>query len=253
MRNCPKSRTSNRSTFTWALASSWFSHRYWVIHIFYRLYTRPDRQPLERARSKNVDLKRPQYYFSRSCCNTDIDELTEKSGLPEELKKLITLEFASHRKHVQVIKHDAMEKIRRHVLDTASMETRITAITVSIRNQQRHIEEKRTDKTARVLLKENIDKRKALLKRLRAADYKRFEWLLEKLDLVYHATPNPIIPITKKDSLIKLTQIYCDNIRKQQLDDYKKELEKEKVLFDEEKKQTLKWIEEEEKVLGLKQ
>lgn len=200
-----------------------------------------------------VDLKRPQYYFSRSCCNTDIDELTEKSGLPEELKKLITLEFASHRKHVQVIKHDAMEKIRRHVLDTASMETRITAITVSIRNQQRHIEEKRTDKTARVLLKENIDKRKALLKRLRAADYKRFEWLLEKLDLVYHATPNPIIPITKKDSLIKLTQIYCDNIRKQQLDDYKKELEKEKVLFDEEKKQTLKWIEEEEKVLGLKQ
>ena len=27
-----------------------------------------------------VDLKRPQYYFSRSCCNTDIDELTEKSG-----------------------------------------------------------------------------------------------------------------------------------------------------------------------------
>ena len=52
---------------------------------------------------------------------------------------------------------------------------------------------------------------------------------------------------------MKLTQIYCDKIRKQHLEEYKKELEKEKVVFDAEKKETLKWIEEEEQALGLKQ
>jgi len=115
-------------------------------------------------------------------------------------------------------------------------------------------------------------------------DYKRFEWLLEKLDLVYHSIPklvgnshlfllkfyrffsqvltnksvsslnsSPIVPVTKKDSVLKLTKIYCDNIRKKHLEDYKQELEKEKLVFDQEKKEIQKWIEEEEKVLGLKQ
>lgn len=60
------------------------------------------------------------------------------------------------------------------------------------------------------------------------------------------------MPITKKDSVLKLTQIYCDNIRKKHLEDYKLELEKEKIVFDQEKKDIQRWIEEEEKVLGLK-
>ena len=61
------------------------------------------------------------------------------------------------------------------------------------------------------------------------------------------------MPVTKKDSVLKLTKIYCDNIRKKHLEDYKQELEKEKLVFDQEKKEIQKWIEEEEKVLGLKQ
>ena len=60
------------------------------------------------------------------------------------------------------------------------------------------------------------------------------------------------MPVTKKDSILKLTQIYCDNIRKKHLEDYKQELEKEKLVFDKEKKKIQMWIEEEEKVLGLK-
>ena len=65
----------------------------------------------------------------------------------------------------------------------------VACLTVKIRNLQRHVSEMRTDKITRVNLQETIDRRKALLKHLRRIDYKRYEWLLEKLDLVYYTQP----------------------------------------------------------------
>ncbi len=63
----------------------------------------------------------------------------------------------------------------------------MACLTIRIRNLQKHNAEKRHDVSNRHRLKEMIDRRKSLLKHLRRMDYKRFEWLLEKLDLVYHA------------------------------------------------------------------
>ena len=45
------------------------------------------------------------------------------------------------------------------------------------------------DKRRKVKLKELIELRKKWLKFLRKWDYRRFEWLLEKLDLVYKPPP----------------------------------------------------------------
>jgi small subunit ribosomal protein S15 len=45
------------------------------------------------------------------------------------------------------------------------------------------------NKRQKVALKEMIEKRKGRLNKLRAADYKRFEWLLEKLSLEYRPKP----------------------------------------------------------------
>lgn len=59
-------------------------------------------------------------------------------------------------------------------------------------------------------------------------------------------------PVTRKGSIRKLTTIYCDRMRNKRLDDYRKELEKEKLKFAEEKAQLEKWIEEEEQQLGLR-
>jgi small subunit ribosomal protein S15 len=38
-------------------------------------------------------------------------------------------------------------------------------------------------------LKEAVEKRKKLLLNLRKMDYKKFEWVLEKLDLIYQSIP----------------------------------------------------------------
>ena len=48
----------------------------------------------------------------------------------------------------------------------------------------------------------------------------------------------------------KLTTIYCDNIRNDRLEIYKKELAEQKVEFVKEKKETEAWIEKEEKELS---
>jgi hypothetical protein len=49
-----------------------------------------------------------------------------------------------------------------------------------------------------------------------------------------------------------LTTIYCERMRNERLENYRKELEKEKVKFAAEKAELTKWIEEEEKQLGLR-
>jgi len=65
----------------------------------------------------------------------------------------------------------------------------VASMTANIRNLQEHYKLAPRDKNSRVALKEIIDKRKKRLKHLRTWDYKKFEWLLENLDLTYHPHP----------------------------------------------------------------
>lgn len=195
-----------------------------------------DRSPLP-----HVDSNRPQYRLQNIATIEEISPI---------VKQLASLEFAPKNKHVQVIKHDFLKEIQRHQLDHASMESTISCLTVNIRSLQNHFAQHKTDKIAKVQLKEKIEQRNAFLKHLRRMDYKRYEWLLEKLDLVHYTQPNPILPITRKDSLRKLTTIYCNNIKRDRIDNYKKELEEQKLQFVEEKKQVESWIEKEEKELA---
>lgn len=62
-------------------------------------------------------------------------------------------------------------------------------MTVDIRDLQNYMEKNPQNKKAKVRLKEIIDKRKKLLKFIRTWDYKKFEWLLEKLNLIYKPQP----------------------------------------------------------------
>lgn len=99
---------------------------------------------------------------------------------------------------------------------------------------------------AKVHLKELIDKRKRFLRYLRRWDYKRFEWALEKLDLVYKPYPSKFHWITRKDSLRKLTDLHCENIREERLKAYRKELEDQQIAFLERKLKNLELIRSEQ-------
>jgi len=102
------------------------------------------------------------------------------------------------------------------------------------------------NKIVKVELKELIDKRKKFLTKLRRWDYKRFEWILEKLDLVYKAYPSYYHWVTRKESLTKLTNIHCDNIKDERLAVYRKQLESQQITFLQKKLENLEFIRKEQ-------
>lgn len=95
-------------------------------------------------------------------------------------------------------------------------------------------------------LKHLIDKRKKFLKYLRRWDYRRFEWILEKLDLKYVASPEELATVTRRGSIRKLTDIHCEDIQNQRLADYRKELESQQIDFLTKKLANLQFIRSEQ-------
>ncbi|XP_049822890.1 28S ribosomal protein S15, mitochondrial [Aethina tumida] len=169
----------------------------------------------------------------------------------EYVKRLLTLEFAPKRETNKLYRHELMQTVKRHELDIGSIEVKIAKWTGIIRAWQETMERFPRNKKLKVQLKELIDKRKKHLKYLRRWDYKKFEWLLEKLNIVYKAPPNEYHWITRKDSLTKLTNIYCENIKNDKLNEYRYILEQEQPAFLEEKIRTLQFIRNEQRDCGV--
>ncbi|KAF2894011.1 hypothetical protein ILUMI_12164 [Ignelater luminosus] len=166
-------------------------------------------------------------------------------------KKLFTLEFAPRYKTTQVYIRNTADTVRRHALDTGSAETRIARWTGAIRAMQELLERFPRNKRLKVNLKELIDKRKKHLKYLRKWDYKRFEWLIDNLNIVYKPPPNEFHWVTRKGSLRKLTQKYCDDLKAERLTAYRRQLESEQPGFLEEKIRSLEFICQEQKECGV--
>lgn len=100
-------------------------------------------------------------------------------------------------------------------------------------------------------VKELIEKRTKTLKWLRRWDYKRYEWLLEKLDIEYKPRPETFIMIARKEGLRRLTQIHCDDIRNSRLAEYRHKLEAEQLPFLSEKLKNLEFVRNEQMELGV--
>ena len=104
-------------------------------------------------------------------------------------------------------------------------------MTAQIRAMQEYMQQFPRNKLEKVKLKELIDKRKRFLRLLRKWDYKRFEWLIEQLNIIFKPNPEKFHWITRKESMRKLTDIHCENLRQEKLETYKKELELKQIDF----------------------
>lgn len=119
-------------------------------------------------------------------------------------------------------------------------------MTATIRAMQESQSRFPRNNRVKVTLKELIDKRKKYLRILRIWDYKKFEWLIEQLDLIYRPYPEQFHWITRKDSLRKLTQMQCDDTRQERLDKYRQELQSQQLGFLEDKIKNLEFIRNEQ-------
>ncbi|XP_076042587.1 28S ribosomal protein S15, mitochondrial [Oratosquilla oratoria] len=200
---------------------------------------------------KSGDLKRNET-LDLSAPVQDLQVVKEKiDGVDEITKRLLSLEFAPAKQRNKALKTQVRKAISRHKHDVGSLEVQIAHLTVEIRNLQKKMEECKKNIHLKVNLHETIDRRKKLLRHLRRMDYKRFEWLLNELNILYRPSPRYIRWITRKASLKKLVRMKAHEIREAKLKTYKAKLEAQKAPFLKEKEETYKWIAETEKSLGV--
>lgn len=115
-------------------------------------------------------------------------------------------------------------------------------MTAQIRSWQEAFEENQRHTKLKTDLKELIERRKKFLKHLRRYDYKRFEYILEQLELKYVPAPNKFHWIARKDSMKTLTRKFCHGIKQERLDNYKHMLQAQQLEFLENKIKNLEFI-----------
>ncbi|XP_076758323.1 28S ribosomal protein S15, mitochondrial [Xylocopa sonorina] len=190
---------------------------------------------------KPTDFKK---YYQNSKEWEDADDL---------VKKMFSIAFQPGKDFVSLQREKTMELVKRHICDRGSMEVKIALLTSHIPHLLKVIEEHPRNGKVKTILKETVEKRNKYLRILRSYDYRRFEWVLERLNLVYVPEPRKPQMVSRKDSIRRLTKNYCKDIIQKKLDAYRDQLKAEQKVFYLEKAEKLKSIMETEKEYGLEQ
>merc|ERR1712080_632733 len=156
---------------------------------------------------------------------------------------------------------EVVKSIQRHPRDFTSPEVRIAMQTVKIRNLQHYLIQQYPYKNQPLkhVLTHAVSARRKKLAFLRENDYKKYEWLLEKLNLLYKPMPydrpegvkQEKENIARKASVERLTDLWCEELQNHRMKAYKNQLEKQQPDFLRKKAEKLKEIIEKETKLGL--
>ncbi|XP_031841078.1 28S ribosomal protein S15, mitochondrial [Nomia melanderi] len=179
------------------------------------------------------------------------DRSKELEDANDFVKKMFSLEFHPRREVRNLKREKIMALVKRHELDRGSTESAIAAMTSEILYIQEYMKEHPYNKQTKRFLKELVERRKKYLRHLRKWDYRRFEWVLERLNLVYKPDPAQLGTVSRKDSIRLLTQEYCDKLVQDKLNAYKAELKAKQKEFYREKAEKLAFILKEERECGV--
>lgn len=119
-------------------------------------------------------------------------------------------------------------------------------MTAKIRGGQLALEENPKNGKMNQKVKEMVERRLKFLKFLRRYDYRRFEYMLEKLDIKYVPPPNKFHPVARKHSMRSLTRDHCLNIKRKRLAEYREKLEDQQLDFLKSKIMNLEFIRKEQ-------
>lgn len=105
------------------------------------------------------------------------------------IRRLLSLELASHSEKLQLKKEQLIAKVQRDENDRNSVEVQVAILTARIRNFQEHLRKHHKDKANKRRMLMAIDRRKKLLKNLRLVRYDAFEKVCEQLGITYTFPP----------------------------------------------------------------
>jgi len=187
----------------------------------------------------------------------------ELAAAPPEVRRVLSLEFARRRDQMDAVTQSLLKEIQRHPQDFTSPEVQIAIKTIKIRNLQKYLIDLYPYKNQPIkhVLTHMITSRRKKLGRLRELDYRRYEWLLEKLNLIYKPQPHDLPDgqlgekenIARKASIEKLTDLWCSELRRHRLKGYERQLMAAQPEFLRHKAERLRHILSEERELGLEQ
>jgi len=217
--------------------------------------------PISWTHEEKLRLCDPQFTGDREAMKVDLsqprpDVMCAEERLQEcdeKTRRLLTIQYMPVRERSKVYEEELISRVRRHKLDTDSKEVQIAQLSSAIRFKLEGIEKTkgRVRGLKRILIS-LLGRRRDLLDRLRDEDYQRFEFVLDKLNIVYNVS-RPDIPImTRKEAMRTLTNEYTDKIRNDKIKKLKEELAPLQEAFLKEKEETMRWIHKEEKELGLR-
>ncbi|XP_072579910.1 small ribosomal subunit protein uS15m [Vulpes vulpes] len=119
----------------------------------------------------------------------DYQNVPDIEKVDDVVRRLLSLEMASQKEKLKIKHQQLMSKIVANPEDTSSLEARIVALTVKIRNFEEHMQKHRKDKVHKRYLLMSIDQRKKLLKNLRKTNYSVFEKTCKELGIEYTFPP----------------------------------------------------------------
>ncbi|XP_067367432.1 small ribosomal subunit protein uS15m isoform X1 [Channa argus] len=151
----------------------------------------------------------PVRYYARAAKKTKMGPESQLSDLPPTMmkmdylavplaqtlatddlvKRLLSLELASHSEKLQLKKEQLIAKVQRDENDRTSVEVQVAILTARIRNYQEHLQKHHKDKANKRRMLMAIDQRKKLLKHLRLVRYDAFEKVCEQLGITYTFPP----------------------------------------------------------------
>nr|XP_027793102.1 28S ribosomal protein S15, mitochondrial isoform X1 [Marmota flaviventris] len=112
-----------------------------------------------------------------------------KPRVDDVVKRLLSLEMANQKEKLKIKQEQLMKKVVENPEDTRSLEARIVALTIKIRNYEEHMQKHRKDKAHKRYLLMSIDQRKKMLKNLRKTNYDVFEKTCRELGIEYTFPP----------------------------------------------------------------
>jgi len=194
-----------------------------------------------------IDKTKPPVFLEKSKVLNESDLVVQE---------ILSLNFGRKKQVMEKLKQRVAKSVQSHEHDNSSLEVKIALLTVKIRNYQQTLIDLYPYKNTPLKhdLTFKIALRRKLLEVLRETDYKKYEWLLEKLNLFYKPVPQyDVNEVGRKASIERLTDLWCDELKQHRLNKHKKQLEKQQPVFLREKAEKLKFIMSEELDLGLEQ
>lgn len=142
-----------------------------------------------RAARKKQEFQSQLQDLSPSMLKHEYASVPVAHTVDDVVKKLLSLELASHSEKLSLKKEQLIAKVQRDVNDRSSTEVKVAMLTAHIRNFQEHLQKHPKDKANKRWMLMSIDRRNKMLKVLRKTHYEAFEKVCQELGITYTFPP----------------------------------------------------------------